>query len=93
MHTLEWSTSSLESTPEAVERPIECIRFAMLDPDIGFADADAPPALPPFSLACTPTCPPFPTRTHSFDFSALLNDSAGRFADIGVVSCDQNIFN
>jgi hypothetical protein len=92
-HSLEWSPSSLESTPEAIERPIECIRFAMLDSDIGFADADAPPALPPFSLACTLAGPPFPICTHSFDFSALLNDSAGRFADIGVASCDQNVFN
>jgi len=92
-HSLEWSSSSLESTPEAIERPIECIRFAMLDSDIGFADADAPPALPPFSLACTLAGPPFPICTHSFDFSALLNDSAGRFADIGVASCDQNVFN
>lgn len=92
-HTLESSSSSLESTPEAMERPLECISFAILDSDIGFADADAPPALPPFSLACTHGCPPFPTRSHSFDFSALLNDSAGRFADIGFTSHDQNIFN
>jgi hypothetical protein len=53
----------------------------MMDSDMGFADADVPPTLPVFSL---PAGPLFPTRTHSFDFCALLNDSSGRFADIGV---------
>jgi hypothetical protein len=68
----------------------------MIDSDIGFAGVDAPPALPPFSLACIPAgapfTRPFSTRTHSFDFSALLNDSAGRFADIGFTS-HGDIFN
>ena len=62
----------------------------MLDSDIGFGGADGPPTLPPFSLACAL---PLPPCTRPFDSSALLNDSAGRFADIGVASHDQNIFN
>lgn len=92
-HGVASTSSSLESTPEAVERPLECLRFGILDSDMGFSDAGVSPTLPTFRLACPCPSPPFlTTRAHSFDFSSLLNDSAGRFADIGVPSRDLDIF-
>ncbi|KAF7975828.1 hypothetical protein HWV62_8381 [Athelia sp. TMB] len=74
--------SSLESTPETDEG----VRFSLLDLDSGFCE------LPRFSLALPQ--PPLPLmRARTFDFSALLNESADRFADIGVPSRLPDIFN
>ena len=74
--------SSLESTPETDES----VRFSLLDSDSGFCE------LPRFNLALPH--PPLPLmRARTFDFSALLNESADRFADIGVPSRLPDIFN
>ncbi|KZP12557.1 hypothetical protein FIBSPDRAFT_961260 [Athelia psychrophila] len=76
--------SSLESTPESDESAHA--RFSTLDADWGLCD------LPRFSLALPH--PPLPLmRAHTFDFSALLNESADRFADIGVPSRLPDLFN
>ena len=70
----ESTSSSLESTPEALEQPRERIR------DLGFADAGLPPMLPSFGMHHTP--PPFLMNMNR----SVLYDcgTAGRFADIGV---------
>lgn len=85
-HTFQSPPSSLESTPEADES----IRFSPFDSDVRFSDT---PELPRFSLALPLPPLPLPVRGHSFDFSALLNESANRFGDIGVPSRRLDIFN
>lgn len=74
--------SSLESTPESDES----VPFSIYDLDLKHCE------LPRFSLALPH--PPLPLmRARTFDFSALLNESADRFADIGVPSRIPDIFN
>ncbi|KAG0705068.1 hypothetical protein DFH29DRAFT_315492 [Suillus ampliporus] len=97
-HGRESSVSSLESTPEMPEAPLESIRFSMIDADAGSHNLDLPSefALPPTSTISRPSFTLFGLCSYSFaPFTEChdLGDDAHHFSDgASSFSLNQNIF-
>jgi hypothetical protein len=83
-HILESSTSSLESTPEAPEAPVEGLALGMSDLDMGFLED----VLPPLSLQRRNRFDMLtPILMRSFtvnDCGSLADDHTTRYADFAV---------
>lgn len=92
------SFSSLESTPEMPEAPLESIRFSMIDADSSSHDLELPSelALPTPEVDSRPSFTLFGLRSYSFgSFSDRqdLGDEVNHFSDgASFFSLDQNIF-
>ncbi|OAX41990.1 hypothetical protein K503DRAFT_780234 [Rhizopogon vinicolor AM-OR11-026] len=97
-HGRDSSFSSLESTPEMPEAPLESIRFSMLDAPSGSHDVQLPSefALPSPEINPRPSFSLFGMRSYSFaGFSDRqdLADEVNHFSDgDSFFSLDQNIF-
>ncbi|KAG2157444.1 hypothetical protein DEU56DRAFT_906087 [Suillus clintonianus] len=94
-HGRNSSFSSLESTPEMPETPLESICFSMIDVDAGSHDLQLPSefALPPTSVISRPSFALFEMCTYSFADSRDFGGDVHQFADgASSFSLDQNIF-
>lgn len=89
------SVSSLESTPEMPEAPLESIRFSMIDADAGSHNLGLPSefALPPTDVDSRPSFALFGLHSYSFVECHDFGDDAHHFSDgASFFSLNQNIF-
>lgn len=96
-HGRDSSFSSLESTPEIPEAPLESIRFSMIDADPSSHDLELPAELAPPSPGINrPLVTLFGLRSCSFTGFSEHQDfgnDVNRFSDgDSFFSLDQNIF-
>ncbi|KDR73642.1 hypothetical protein GALMADRAFT_142105 [Galerina marginata CBS 339.88] len=83
-HALESSSSSLESTPEAPEAPIEGLSLGMSDMDMGFEEASIPP-LPMQRRDRFASLSPILMRSFTLaDCFSLKDDETNQYADFAV---------
>ncbi|KAF8163614.1 hypothetical protein B0H34DRAFT_795301 [Crassisporium funariophilum] len=83
-HNLESSSSSLESTPEAAEIPLEGLGLRMLDMDMGFSEASLTP-LPLHRRSRYSALSPVLARSFSLPaYLSMKDDRATQYADFAV---------
>jgi hypothetical protein len=92
-HALESSSSSLESTPEGPENPVEGLRLDMEYLDLGLSDAVPP--LPSVKRGRSETLPSLSIRTMSFADSLTAVHDDSHYADfiVSPLSSHTPIFN
>ncbi|KAJ3826627.1 hypothetical protein F5880DRAFT_1610064 [Lentinula raphanica] len=82
-HRLESSTSSVESTPEPVDRTVEDLRLGMQYVDLNASEGAVPPVHSAGQASASPSLP----RSHSFaDATAVFRDEIPEFADVPLSS-------
>ncbi|KAG2351182.1 hypothetical protein BDR07DRAFT_1502314 [Suillus spraguei] len=94
-HGRDSSVSSLESTPEMPEVPLESIRFNMIDADAGSHNLELPSefALPPIGVISRPSFALFGLRSCTFAECQDFGDDVHHFSDgASSFSLNQNIF-
>lgn len=94
-HGRDSSVSSLESTPEMPEAPLETIRFSMIDADAGSHSLDLPSefALPPIGIISRPSFALFGLHSYTFAECCDFGDDVHHFSDgASSFSLNQNIF-
>lgn len=94
-HGRDSSVSSLESTPEMPEAPLESIRFSMIDADVTSHNLELPSefALPAIGVISRPSFTLFGLHSYTFAECCDFGDDVHHFSDgASSFSLDQNIF-